>query len=65
MCWSVQLGFRTTQCAECSGVVSTQRYFLRFVAQELGEQWMPSSLDNVVVGGCDGVRRRRPGTTMR
>ena len=65
MCWSVQLGFRTssqhpTQCAECSGVVSTQRFFLRFVAQELGEQWMPSSLDNVVLGGCDGVRRRRP-----
>lgn len=62
MCWSVQLGFRShaKQCAECSGVVSTQRAFLRLVAQELGEQWMPSSIDNVMVGGCDGVRRRRP-----
>jgi hypothetical protein len=66
MCWRVQLGFHglhaktNSQCAECSGVVSTQRYFLRFVAQELGDQWLPSSLDNVVLGGCDGVRRRRP-----
>ena len=62
MCWGVQLGFRSRakQCAECSGVVSTQRAFLRLMAQELGEQWMPSSLDNVLVGGCDGVRRRRP-----
>jgi hypothetical protein len=41
-------------------VLSTQRYFLKFVAHELGEQWMPSSLDNVVLGGCDGLRRRRP-----
>ena len=48
------------QCAECSGALSTQRYFLQFVAHELGEQWMPSSLDNVVLGGCDGLRRRRP-----
>ena len=63
-CWKVQLGFHSTwhskQCAECSGVVSTQRYFLRFVADALGDQWMPSSLDNVVLGGCGGVRRRRP-----
>lgn len=64
-CWKVQLGYHTAmwdskQCAECSGLLSTQRYFLRFVANELGEQWMPSSLDNVVLGGCDGVRRRRP-----
>ena len=63
-CWKVQLGFHSTwqskQCAECSGVVSTQRYFLRLVADALGEQWMPSSLDNVVLGGCGGVRRRRP-----
>lgn len=64
-CWRVQLGYHTAmwdskQCAECSGLLSTQRYFLRFVANELGDQWMPSSLDNVVLGGCDGVRRRRP-----
>jgi hypothetical protein len=48
------------QCAECSGVVSTQRRFFRLLARELGEQWLPSSLDNVVLGGCEGVRRRRP-----
>jgi len=64
-CWQVQLGYHTSfwdskRCAECSGVLSTQRYFLKFVAHELGEQWMPSSLDNVVLGGCDGLRRRRP-----
>jgi hypothetical protein len=57
----VQLGNRAgLQCAECSGVVSTQRVFFKLLARELGEQWMPSSVDNVVLGGCDGVRRRRP-----
>jgi hypothetical protein len=60
-CWRVQLGARSnSQCAECSGSLSTQRVFFKLLERELGEQWMPSSVDNVVLGGCDGVRRRRP-----